>query len=450
LSNSFFGGVHPNDGKAATSKVASQKLPPPPQVVIPMSLHIGAPCTPTVTAGDTVSLGQIIGDSKAPVSAPIHASVSGKVVAVEPRLHPNGSMVMSVVIENDGLDTLHESVVPHDREDLTDPEVLTGIIRRAGIVGMGGATFPTAFKISSGLGKVDTVIINAAECEPYITSDHRTMLEHPDEVLEGIRILTRVFGLPLAHVGIEKNKPDAIELLSKKCGDDIKIVPLHTRYPQGAEKQLIQSITGREVPPGGLPADVGCVVFNVFTAYSVYRAVYEGMPVIERVVTVAGDCVSTPSNFICRIGTPLEYVFEAAGGFKTPPKKVLMGGPMMGVAQFDLSAPVIKGTNALLAFSGKEDRNVDNPTCIRCGKCAEVCPMRLVPMYMYMYERKNDLESLEKLHVTDCIECGACTYTCPGRLHLTQSFRTAKEKLRAEKARKQAAAEKAEKEVQKV
>ena len=259
-----------------------------------------------------------------------------------------------------------------------------------------------------------------------------------------------MFGLSVAHVGIEKNKPDAIDLLSKKCGDDIKIVPLPTRYPQGAEKQLIQSITGRQVPPGGLPADVGCVVFNVFTAYSVYRAVYEGMPVIERVVTVAGDSVNTPSNFICRIGTPLEYVFEAAGGFKAAPRKVLMGGPMMGVAQFDLSAPVIKATNAILAFSGKEDKSVKNPTCIRCGKCSEVCPMCLVPMYMYMYERKSDLVSLERLHVTDCIECGACTYVCPGRLHLTQSFRTAKEKLRAEKAKKQAAAEKAEKEVQKV
>lgn len=454
MSNSFFGGIHPGDAKASTSKEASRPLSPPSQVVIPMSLHIGPPCTPTVKVGDVVKLGQKIGDSEAPISAPIHASVSGKVVAVELRLHPNGSMVMSVVIENDGLDTPDESITPHDGENLTDPEVLTAIIREAGIVGMGGATFPTAFKISSGLGKVDTVIINAAECEPYITSDHRTMLEHPDEVIAGIRILTKVFGLELAYVGIEKNKPDAIELLSKKCGDDIKIMPLQTRYPQGAEKQLIQSITGREVPPGGLPAHVGCVVFNVFTAYSVYRAVHEGMPAIERVVTVAGDCVNTPTNLICRIGTPLEHVFEAAGGFKLPPRKVLMGGPMMGNAQFSLSAPVIKATNALLAFSGKEDKNVSNPTCIRCGKCSQVCPMRLVPMYMYMYERKSDLASLEKLHVTDCIECGACTYICPGRLHLTQSFRTAKAKINAEKAKRQAAekaaTEKTAKEVVKV
>ena len=446
LSIPFWGGIHPHGKKSATAGATSCTLAPPSQIVIPMSLHIGAPCTPTVKVGDTVKLGQKIGDSEAPVSAPIHASVSGKVIAVEPRLHPNGSKVISVVIENDGLDTLDESVVPHT-ESLDNPEELVRIIREAGIVGMGGATFPTAFKISSSLGKVDTVIINAAECEPYITSDHRTMLEHSDEVVEGVRILRKIFGRSFAYVGIEKNKPDAISLLSSKFGNDVKIIPLKTRYPQGAEKQLIQSITGLEVPPGGLPADVKCVVFNLFTAYSVYRAVYEGMPAIERVVTVAGDAVAAPGNFICRIGTPLEYVFNAAGGFKVQPSKILMGGPMMGNAQYDLSAPIIKGTNAILAFSGKEDKNVDNPTCIRCGKCADVCPMRLVPMYMHMYERRDDFDYLEKLHLSDCIECGACTYICPGRLHLTQSFRTGKAKLNAEKARKQAA-EKAAKEAE--
>ena len=446
MSIPFWGGIHPHDEKSATAGASSVLLKPPSQTVIPMSLHIGAPCTPTVKVGDTVKMGKKIGDSEAPVSAPIHASVSGKVIAVEPRLHPNGSKVMSVVIENDGLDTLDESIVPH-KEALDSPEELIRIIREAGIVGMGGATFPTAFKITSSLNKVDTVIINAAECEPFITSDHRTMLEHADEVIEGIRILKKIFGKSLAYIGIEKNKPDAISLLSEKCGNDIKIIPLKTRYPQGAEKQLVQSITGLEIPPGGLPADVKCVVFNLFTAYCVYRAVYEGMPAIERVVTVAGDCVTNPGNFICRVGTPLENVFEAAGGFKTQPSKILMGGPMMGNAQFDLSAPVIKGTNALLALSGKENKNVENPTCIRCGKCAEVCPMRLVPMYLHMYERISDLESLDKLHVTDCIECGACTYICPGRLHLTQSFRTGKVKLNAEKARKQAA-EKAAKEAE--
>lgn len=440
MSPSFFGGVHPNDSKIATHKMEIHPLNPPGQVVIPMSLHIGAPCEPCVKVGDAVLMGQKIGESSSPVSAPIHSSVSGVVSAMEPRLHPNGSHVMSVIIDNDGLDTRDSGLA--SREDAESTEALIKIIREAGIVGMGGATFPTAFKIESGLGRVDTIIINAAECEPFITSDHRIMLEHPDEVLAGIRILIKIFGLPSATLAIEANKMDAVRLLQTRLNDkdsDINISIMKTRYPQGAEKQLIQSITGREVPPGGLPADVGCVVFNLFTAYCVYRAVHEGMPVIERVVTVSGGAVSEPKNLLVRIGTPLDYIFEAAGGFKVEPHKILMGGPMMGVAQHSLSVPVIKGTNAVIALTKKEDRSVPDPVCIRCGKCVSVCPVRLMPIYMQMYERSGELGKLAELNVTDCIECGACTYICPGRLHLTQSFRAAKVKLaakaRAEKAK---------------
>lgn len=443
MSPSFFGGVHPYDSKAATHKKEIRPLSPPSSVAIPMSLHIGAPCEPCVKVGDKVFMGQKIGDSSSPVSAPIHASVSGVVSAVEPRLHPSGSLVMSVVIDNDGLDTPDESLASHEEPDIFNAEAVTKIIREAGIVGMGGAAFPTAFKIESGLGRVDTVIINAAECEPYITSDHRIMLERPDEVLTGIRILTKIFGLPSAHLAIEANKMDAVKLLQTRLDDknsDIKISIMKTRYPQGAEKQLIQSITGREVPPGGLPADVGCVVFNLFTAYSVYRAVHEGMPVIERVVTVSGGAVAEPQNLRVRIGTPLDYIFEAAGGFKEEPYKIIMGGPMMGNAQHDLSVPIIKGTNALLALSKKEDKSVENPVCIRCGKCISVCPMRLMPIYMQIYERRDDLEKLRELNVTDCIECGACSYICPGRLYLTQSFKTAKTKLAARAKAEQAKA----------
>ncbi len=443
---SFFGDLHPHHFKEATSGKASCRLEAPPFVVIPMSLHLGEPCAPIVAVGDYVKMGQKIGDSKAAISAPVHASVSGKVIAVEPRLHPNGTKVMSVVIENDGLDTLSEEVVSHKSENITDPELLCKIVREAGIVGMGGAVFPTAAKISSSIGKVDTLIINGAECEPFITSDHRLMLEHPDELMEGIRILKRVFGIPFAHLGIEKNKPDAISLLSTKCGADIKVVPLKSAYPQGAEKQLVYSVTKREVPPGSLPAAVRCVVFNVFTAYSVYRAVHEGMPAIERVVTVSGDAIKNPMNLICRIGTPIERLVEAAGGFIGTPFKLLMGGPMMGSAQYDLSVPVVKGTNALLALTNRRDRSAEDPTCIRCGRCAEVCPMRLTPMYIHMYEKKNDLEMLEKLNVMDCVECGLCTYTCPGRLYITQSCRLGKNKLRSAKeaAAKEAAAKKEE------
>ncbi len=450
MSFKFFGGVHPNDKKAPANKSAVAPMTPPPQVVIPMSLHIGAPCQPTVQVGDEVKLGQKIGDSGAPVSAPIHASVSGKVIAVEPRLHSNGNMVMSVVIENDGLGTPDESMVPHSEAELNDPEALVKIIREAGIVGMGGATFPTAFKISSGKGKVDTVIINGAECEPYITSDHRTMLEHTEEVLGGIQLIMKACGVDKAYVGIEENKADAISLMQQKnpSGSGIEIVTLPCKYPQGAEKQLIQSITNRQVPPGGLPASVGCAVFNIFTAYCVYRAAYEGRPAIERVVTVSGSAIAEPKNLIVPVGTPIGYVFEQAGGFKADPKKVIMGGPMMGNAMFDLDVTTTKGTNALLAFCEDEDQTVEDPVCIRCGKCATVCPMKLSPVYMYLYATRGNIDGMNKYHLMDCIECGACTYNCPGRLHLTHAFRmgkgTIRAKMAADKARAEAEKTKAE------
>ena len=455
----FFGGVHPNDHKAPQCGVASSPILPPPEVVIPMSLHIGAPCQPTVAVGDYVKRGQKIGDTAAPVAAPIHASVSGKVVKIEPRLHSNGAMVNSVVIENDGENTPCETMVPRSEEEVAalSGDEIAGIIRECGVVGMGGATFPTGFKITSGKGKVDTVIINGAECEPYITSDHRTMLEHPDEVLSGIRLIMRACGVEKATFAIEENKADAIALLRSKnpAAMGIEILSLKCRYPQGAEKQLIQTVTGREVPPGGLPANVGCAVFNTFTAYSVHRAVYENYPAIERVVTVSGSAIAEPKNLIVPVGTPLHYVFEQAGGFREQPKKVLMGGPMMGNAMFNLDVGTTKGTNALLAFCADEDQTVEHPTCIRCGKCAEACPMHLLPMYLYMYERRDDFEMMDKYHIMDCIECGACTYSCPGRLHLTHSCRTGKAKIqarnaaakaRAEAEKKKAEAEKAEKE----
>ncbi|MCL1829580.1 MAG: electron transport complex subunit RsxC [Oscillospiraceae bacterium] len=434
------GGVHPNDKKAPANKAAITAAAAPPQVVIPMSLHIGAPCQPTVSAGDTVKLGQKIGDSAAAVSAPIHASVSGKVIAVEPRLHSNGTTVNSVVIENDGLDTPDETMKPHTTEELSDPEAIVGIIREAGIVGMGGATFPTAFKITSGKGKVDTVIINGAECEPYITSDHRTMLEYPEKVLGGIKLIMRACGVEKATLAVEDNKADAIELLKSfdPGADGIEIVSMHTRYPQGAEKQLIYTVTGKQVPPGGLPAGVGCAVFNIFTAYSVFRAACEGRPAIERVVTVSGSAIKEPKNIIVRVGTPVEFVFEQAGGFVKQPKKILMGGPMMGNAMYDLSVGTTKGTNALLAFCEDEDRTVSNPVCIRCGKCATVCPMKLLPVYMYMCERKTDFDGMGRYRLMDCVECGACTYNCPGKLHLTHSFRTGKAKIGAKQAEEKA------------
>lgn len=449
MAQAFFGGIHPNDQKGATNKKPVETLPPPARVVIPMSLHIGAPCTPCVAVGDEVTVGQKVGEAPAFVSAPVHASISGKVSAVEPRIHFSGVPVMSVVIENDFNETPCPSLFPvPDPDDLT-PEQLAGIIKEAGIVGMGGATFPTHVKITSGLGKVDTVIVNASECEPYITSDHRILLEEPEAVLGGVKLLARIFGVDRVHIAIEQNKSNAAGMLKLKIEEEkapavVDVLP--TRYPQGAEKQLCQSITGRQVPPGALPAAIGCAVFNVVTTAAIYNAVYHGKPVTHRVVTVSGSGVNEPKNLLCPIGTPIGDLLDACGGVKQQTFKILMGGPMMGHAQFDMTAPIGKGTNAILAFADKEERTVEHPACIRCGKCISVCPMRLQPVFLYQYEAAGMLPELEAAHVMDCIECGACTYICPGRLHLVQAFRAGKQKLNNAKAAAKAAADEKKKE----
>ena len=444
MAQAFFGGIHPNDHKAATNKKPIEALPPPARVVIPMSLHIGAPCTPCVAVGDEVTVGQKVGDAPAFVSAPVHASVSGKVVAVEKRIHFSGVPVMSVVIENDFNDTPCPDCVPVKDPDSLTPEQISNLVKEAGIVGMGGATFPTHVKISSGLGKVDTVIVNASECEPYITSDHRILLEHPEEVLGGVKLLARIFGVDRVHIAIEANKANAAELLKLKIDEEkapAVVDVLRTRYPQGAEKQLCQSITGRQVPPGALPAAIGCAVFNIVTTMAIYNAIYHGKPVTHRVVTVSGSGVNEPKNLLCPIGAPISELLDACGGVKKSTFKILMGGPMMGHSQFDMSAPIGKGTNAILAFCEKEERTVEYPACIRCGKCISVCPMHLQPVFMYQYEQAGMLQALEGANVLDCIECGACTYICPGRLHLVQAFRAGKQLINNARAAAKAAAE---------
>ena len=444
----FRGGVHPDYMKAPNEPVVV--ITPPPQVVIPMAQHIGAPCQPIVKVGDYVTMGQKIGDNPAPVSAPVHSPVSGKVIAIEPRPHPLGDMIMAIVIENDYQDTPCTDLAPLTEEQLNDPEAILARLREAGIVGMGGAMFPTAFKIRGGLGKVDTLIINGAECEPYLNGDHWTMKLYPEELLKGIELARIASGLEKAYYGIEKNKMDAIELLNSKnpAQYGVEIVPEDVKYPQGAEKMQIKAITNREVKPGGLPAGVGCNVVSTQTAYAIYKACYLGIPCYERILTVGGSAIDKPHNLRCRIGTPFSYIVEQCGGFVVEPKKIVLGGPMMGLIATNLEAPNIKGTAGILFFTDKEDRSVENPTCIHCGKCLTVCPMKLEPLYMYKYFQKRDFENMQKYHILDCFECGSCSYNCPGRLPLTHTFKTAKLLFAAraaeEKARAEAAAKEAE------
>ena len=429
---SFFGGIHPKENKQYAERCPIQEFPQPDILVVPMSQHIGAPCLPLVKKGDTVCMGQVIGDNQG-LCVPVHAPVSGKVKAVEPRPHTCGTMVMSVVIENDHQNTLCPDIKPRSPEEVEDlsPEALMDIIRCAGIVGMGGAAFPTHVKLSSGLNKVDTIIVNVSECEPYIVADDRLCQEHPDEVLSGLKIVMRILALDTAHIAMENNKPAAAKALADAIGDDrgVLLDILPAKYPQGAEKQLIKAITGREVPSGGLPAAVGCAVFNAATCKAIHDAVYLGMPLIRRIVTVSGDIVMEPRNLLVPIGTSFNDLLEAVGTSENP-YKVLSGGPMMGAAQYDLAVPVIKGSNAVTILGARNKYAVENAQCIRCGKCIDACPMKLMPVLMYKSLMTADVEEMKRVNLMDCIECGCCAFTCPGNVPLVLAFRAGKHRIR--------------------
>ena len=431
----FFGGIHPKEHKWYAEHIPVQTFPAPDILVVPMSQHIGAPCTPLVKTGDTVTVGQRIGDGEG-LCVPVHSPVSGTVKAVEMRPHAGGMMVLSVVIQNDHNDTLCPDIQPRTAEQVQalTPEQLLEIIRNAGIVGMGGAAFPTNVKLSSGLGKVDTVIVNVSECEPYIVADDRLCQEFPEQMLSGLRIVMQLLQLNKAFIAIEDNKKVAAETLREylQGQDAITLKLLPAKYPQGAEKQLIQAVTGRQIPSGGLPAAVGCAVFNAATCKAIYDAVYDGRPLTHRIVTVSGDIVMEPKNLMTPIGTSFNDLLDAVGHSENP-YKVLSGGPMMGVAQFDLSVPVTKGTNAVTILGIKNRVAVSDPHCIRCGKCMDVCPMRLMPLMLYQAERTGDVDELKKLNIMDCIECGCCAYTCPATIPLVQSLRTGKQRVRDQK-----------------
>ena len=427
------GGVHPSENKLSCAKPI-EILPLPDVVSIPLAQHIGAPAVAKVAKGDKVLTGQLIAEAASFMSANIHSPVSGTVMAVEPVANGQGLRQTMIVIRREG-DEWAEGIDRSDRlvrECTLCGQEIIARIKQAGIVGMGGATFPTHVKLSVPPGKkAEALIINGVECEPYLTSDHRTMLEHGEELLVGVTILMKAIGVEKAYVGIENNKPDAIAHLAQlaKGYTGIRIVPLKVRYPQGGEKQLIAAVTGRQVPPPpALPIDVGAVVCNASTTYAVYRAVQKGMPLIERVVTITGKRLKEPKNLLTRMGTPITALIEAAGGLPSEELlKVLNGGPMMGRAMINLSSPVTKGCSGITVLSGREAERREASQCIKCAKCVAACPMGLEPYYLSKMAQKKGWEVLEEQMITSCIECGCCQSTCPAYLPLLDWIRLGKQ-----------------------
>lgn len=438
------GGVHPPENKLSAGE-AIVTLPLPEQVIIPLSQHIGAPAVPTVKKGDHVKAGQVIGQAAGFISANIHSSVSGTVVNIEAVTDASGYPRPSVIIQVEG-DEWEESILQEAEKkqpsDYTKEEIIKAI-NAAGIVGMGGATFPTQVKLSPPPGnKAEVLIVNGVECEPYLTADHRLMLEHGEELMTGIQLIKRALGVERAVIGIENNKPDAIAHLKQLAAGipGVEVCPLKVKYPQGGEKQLIKAVTGKSVPSGGLPIAVGAVVQNVGTVYAVYEAVMKHKPLVERVVTVTGKSVKKPGNYLCRIGTPIARLIEAAGGMPEDTGKVISGGPMMGKAVTSTDIAVTKGTSGVLLMPESESQRLPYRNCIRCGKCVDVCPMGLEPYHLMLLAGENMLEALEEEHVMDCIECGSCMYTCPAHRPLLDLIRLGKNRtgqmIRARKAAK--------------
>ena len=442
----FRGGVHPFEGKELSMDRAVTVLKPTSgEMVYPLSQHLGAPAKAIVKVGDEVLVGQKIAEAGGFISAVVVSSVSGKVKKIEPRVTAGGAKSISIVIENDGLYTAVEGLgEDRDATKLSKQEI-RDIVREAGIVGLGGAGFPTNVKLTpKDESKIDYVIVNGAECEPYLTCDYRMMIEEPERLVGGLKVMLQLFENAKAVIGIENNKPKAIETLRALVKDEPKITvePLRTKYPQGGERSLIYAVTGREINSSMLPADAGCVVDNVNTVMAIYDAVCKQTPILERVITVTGDAVKEPQNFKVRTGMNYNDIIEAAGGFVGEPKKILSGGPMMGQAMYTTDVPVTKNSSSLTCFLEDEvEKNPESP-CIRCGRCGEVCPEFLVPVLMMQTCMAGNSEGYEKLYGMECIECGSCSYICPARRPLTQAFKQMKRRI-GEERRQKAAAEKA-------
>ena len=424
----YYGGVHPVEHKEFSEHKSLVKFPDPKIAVIPMSQHLGAPATPTVQVGDYVTVGQRIGEASAFISAPVHSSVSGTVVAIEERPHASRGTCLSVVIESDGKNILHEAAKARGSlEDMTAAEIVE-VVRNAGIVGMGGAGFPTAVKLTPP-SPVDTVLLNGCECEPYLTADHQLLLNYADEVIFGLKAILKATGAPKGVIVIEDNKPDAVALLQDKTAglENIEVCVARTKYPQGAEKMLIKRVTGRQVPSGKLPADVGVVVSNVATAKAISDAIQKGIPLIERIVSVTGEHIANPGNFEVKIGTSVRELVDACGGITGENVTVKAGGPMMGFVQNTLDTPIMKGSNGIIAIDSDSTQEV---ACIKCGRCVDVCPMELKPLYFAKYADEGNWEGMKAQNVMDCVECRCCEYICSSKIPLTSKIKAGKAKVR--------------------
>ncbi len=432
----FSGGAHPAGNKELTAHKPTVQAAIPKRAIIPLSQHIGAPTKPLVVIGQEVKKGERLSEPTGFVSAPVHASISGKVAAIGNFPHPLGLDMQAIVIESDGKDEWIAGLKENSDYHMMGADELKKTVQDAGIVGMGGATFPTHVKLSPPKEKpIDIVILNGAECEPYLTSDHRLMLEKPREIVEGLKILMKILGVSKGYIGIEANKPDAIEAMGKAASGshNIQVVPVKVKYPQGAEKMLIKAVTGRTVPAGGLPMDVNVVVQNVGTAEAIYNAVRFGRPLIERYVTVTGRGVKEPKNFLARIGTQFSQLIEEAGGLTDSAAKVISGGPMMGMSQHTLEVPVIKGTSGILVLPRAEVSVKSYGPCIRCSRCVDVCPMKLQPSMIGLFIEKGHYEDAKDYNLMDCFECGTCSFVCPSNRPMVQWVKRAKRELMKKK-----------------